>query len=157
MHGAAEAQQKKLKDMMNIGLDEGEESDEGVEDEHTEASSKFEALPAFKDLYPSSDIVKAMKEFGPSIVPLSMVGMMMNYTGNHILSYIGTQLKRKVFFPMTKVTSIQLLANGEVLTTAKRTDCIIKKNPNNGHTIFSEQETTVTFRSKAIVLSNGGY
>ena len=57
---------------------------------------------------------------------------------------------------MHKVVSIQLLANGEIITTAKRTDCMIKKN-SQGHTIFSDQETTVTFRSRAIVLSNGGH
>jgi hypothetical protein len=64
-------------------------------------------------------------------------------------------MKRKVFFPMHKAVSVQLLMNGEILTTTKRTDCIIKKN-DNGHTIFSEKETTVTFRSKAVVISNGG-
>jgi hypothetical protein len=80
--------------------------------------------------------------------------MMMNYAGNHILYYIMTVLKRKVFYPMHKVVSVQLLASGEILTTTKRTDCIIKRNSTGIR--ISEQETTVSFRSKAIVLSNGG-
>jgi hypothetical protein len=52
----------------------------------------------------------------------------MNYAGNHMLHYIQTSLKRRVFFPLHKAVSIQLLANGEILTTTKRTDCIIKRN-----------------------------
>ena len=80
----------------------------------------------------------------------------MNYAGNHLLHHIATVLKRKIFHPMHKVVSIQLLANGEIITTTKRTDCLIKKN-SQGHTIFSDQESTVTFRSRAIVLSNGGH
>lgn len=63
--------------------------------------------------------------------------MTMNYAGNHLLHHIATVLKKKVFYPMHKVVSIQLLANGEIITTTKRTDCIIKKN-NSGHTIFSD-------------------
>jgi hypothetical protein len=78
----------------------------------------------------------------------------MNYAGNHMLHYIQTSLKRRVFFPLHKAVSIQLLANGEILTTTKRTDCIIKRNQSGMR--ISEQEVTVTFRSKAIVLSNGG-
>jgi len=78
----------------------------------------------------------------------------MNYAGNHMLHYIATVLKRKVFYPLHKAVSIQLLASGEILTTTKRTDCIIKRNSTGIR--ISEQEVTVTFRSKAIVLSNGG-
>ncbi len=76
--------------MNNIGLDEGDESDEGEKDNLDPAKSYYEALPPFKDLYPLSDIVQALKEYGPSIVPLSMIGMMMNYAGNHMLHYIAT-------------------------------------------------------------------
>jgi hypothetical protein len=97
-----------------------------------------------------------MHDFGSNIVPLSVVGMFLNYAGNHILHYISTVLKRKIFFPSHRVTSIQLLASGEVVTTTIRKQCIVTKNDQNGHTIFSEQEQTVIFRSKGIVLSNGG-
>ena len=69
--------------MMNVGLEEGDESEE--EDVKDEKVSKFEALSPFKDLYPNSEVVKAMKEYGPSIVPLTLVGMLMNYAGNHLL------------------------------------------------------------------------
>lgn len=90
--------------MMNIGLDEGDDSEDDSNKE--ENISKFEALNPFKDLYPNSDIVKTMREFGPNIVPLTLVGLLMNYTGNHLLSYIFQQYKRKIFFPMHKVISV---------------------------------------------------
>ena len=34
--------------------------------------------------------------------------------------------------------------------------CKVKKNDQRGHIVFQEQETTVYFRSKAVILSNGG-
>lgn len=92
--------------MNNIGLDEGMESeDEGDEAAET-SNNKYETLPPFKELYPSSEIVRTMRTYGPNIVPLSMIGMMMNYTGNHLLSHIFNTLKKKIFYPMHKVTGI---------------------------------------------------
>ena len=79
--------------MNNIGLDEGDDSEE--EDDingfnSAPKSSKFEPLHPFKDLYPNSDIVKAMREYGSNIAPLTMIGMLMNYAGNHLLNYISS-------------------------------------------------------------------
>ena len=45
-------------------------------------------LNCFKDLYQCTPIYKAMSEYGQFIVPLSMVGMFMNYCGNYILHFI---------------------------------------------------------------------
>jgi len=55
-----------------VGLDEGSDSDgEGSPNRGgNSGSSNYEALPPFKDLYPNSDIVRALFEFGPNIVPL---------------------------------------------------------------------------------------
>lgn len=97
-----------------------------------------------------------MNDFGKNIVPLSVVGMFLNHCGNHVLQYIHTILRRKVFFPSHRVTSIQLLQNGEVLTTAMKRHTTIKKSADGSHLILREQETQVTFRSKGIVVSNGG-
>lgn len=130
----AKSPQKKLKDKQNVGLDEGSDSDT----EHPQGVTTFEAIPPFKELYPHSDIVRALQEFGSSIVPLQLVGQMMNYAGNHMLHYITSVLKRRVFFPMHKAVSVQLLASGEVLTTCKRTDCVIKKNQTSGGFRISE-------------------
>lgn len=44
--------------MTNVGLDEGDDSDEEPK------KAEYVPLNPFKDLYPHSDIVKAMKEFG---------------------------------------------------------------------------------------------
>lgn len=103
---------KKFKDMMNVGLDEGND-DSASDEEQTEDNNKgvnkkeikteYVALNPFKELYPDSNLVNAMKEFGPNIVPLSTVGMFMNYAGNHLLHFIYTIMKRRVFHPMTKV------------------------------------------------------
>jgi len=65
-------------------------------------------------------------------------------------------MKRKVFYPSHKVTGIQLLVSGEVLISAIKTQCVVKKNEGNGHIVFSDQEQTVQFRAKAVVISNGG-
>lgn len=146
-----------MKNKQNVGLDEGSDSDDSPSVSTSiikDSASNYEPLPPFKDLYPNTDIVRCLKEFGPNIIPLQLIGMMMNYAGNHMLHYIATVLKRKIFYPMHKVISVQLLASGEILTTTKRTDCVIKRN--GGNIKFLEQEVTVTFRSKAIVLSNGG-
>jgi hypothetical protein len=112
---------------------------------------------AFKDLYKCSPIYNLMAEFGQNIAPLSVVGMFLNYCGNHILHYIQTVMKKKVFYPSHRVTGIQLLQNGEVLVSAVRKQCVVTKNDKNGHIVFSEQEQQVSFRSKAIVISNGGH
>ena len=88
--------------MMNVGLEEGNDS----EAEDVFNVEKYEPIPAFKDLYPASDIVRSLREFGPNIVPLSLIGMLLSYAGNHLLAYIFNQLKRKIFFPAHKVISV---------------------------------------------------
>lgn len=95
---------KKFKDKNNIGLDEG--SDSEGEEGKTKQPVEYEAIAPFKEIYPHSDIVRALQEFGPSIVPLQLIGQMMNYAGNHLLHYIWTTMKRKVFFPMHKAVTI---------------------------------------------------
>ena len=83
--------------------------------------------------------------------------MFLNYAGNHILHYIQTVMKRKVFYPSHRVTGIQLLQNGEVLVSAVKKQCMVTKNDKTGNIVFAEQEQQVSFRSKAVVISNGGH
>lgn len=64
-------------------------------------------------------------EFGPSCIPLSAVGMIMNFAGNHLLHHIYSVWKKKIFYPMTRVTSISLNTNGEIMINAIRTECQI--------------------------------
>lgn len=49
-----------------------------------------EAAPPFKDLYKQSPLVKMTMEFGLKVIPLSAVGMLFNFAGNHLLHYIAT-------------------------------------------------------------------
>ena len=60
----------------------------------------------------------------------------MNYAGNHLLHYIYITYKQKIFYHSHKVTAVQLLANGEFLTTAIKSYTIIKKNETNGNLTF---------------------
>ena len=74
------------------------------EEEGTEASStdnKYELVPlvCFKNLFKASDISDLMQAFGTRITPLSVIGMFLNYAGNHMLHYIYNVIKRKIFYP----------------------------------------------------------
>ena len=101
-------------------------------------------------------------EFGPSCIPLSAVGMIFNFAGNHLLHYCHTQLRRKIFYPLHKVNSIQLLPNGDIVTTATRREAkiVLKEGGGGGGTgtfdIVYTGEVQVQFRSKAVVVSHGG-
>jgi hypothetical protein len=94
-------ERKKLKDMLKCGLDEGGESDSddceeggvsggGGNNGAAVGPKRYEylALNPFKDLYKHSPIIRMSFEFGPSCIPLSAVGMIMNFAGNHLLHYI---------------------------------------------------------------------
>ena len=67
-----------------------EDSREGDSDKECDNQPEFEWVPlnCFKDLYQCTPIYKCMAEYGQNCVPLSVVGMFMNYVGNHILHYI---------------------------------------------------------------------
>ena len=116
----------------NCGLDE-DDSEEGdmVEEDEVYQPAKYEyyALNPFVDLYKDSPLIRMSFEFGPSIIPLCGVGMILNYTGNHLLQFIHKIYGRKIFFPHHKVQSVQLLPTGECLTTALRSECSIILDP----------------------------
>jgi len=84
---------------------EQEDSEEDEEEKNVPKST----LPAFQDLYPNSDLVRTLIKYGKDIPPLSMVGMLLNYTGNHLLSYIQQVYSKQIFYSNTSVTSISLL------------------------------------------------
>ena len=67
---------------------EDSERDEGEGGNQQNQNFEWVALNSFKDLYRSSPIFNQMCDFGPNIVPLSVVGMYLNYAGNHLLHYI---------------------------------------------------------------------
>ena len=123
--------------------DELAEDSEHGDDEPKSPQPSFEWTPlnAYKDLYKCSPVYNFMAEFGGNIAPLSLIGMFLNYTGNHLLHFIHTVMRRKVFYPSHRVTNIQLLQNGEISVTAVKKQCMVSKNDKNGHIVFSEQET----------------
>lgn len=116
--------------MANQGLDEGDSDDDAEDEEDVYQPKKYEyvALNPFKDLYKHSPLIQMSFEFGPSCIPLSSVGMILNYTGNHLLHYIHTVLGRRIFFPCHRVVSIQLMQNGDIITTAMRKEISIVLN-----------------------------
>lgn len=107
---------------MKAGLDEDMEDDDDSDNEGHKPKQNCEwvALPPFKDLYKDSPIIKMSFEFGPSCIPLSAVGMIFNFTGNHLLQFIHAVMRRKIFFPCHTVTQVQMMPSGEILTTAIR-------------------------------------
>ena len=51
--------------------------------------------------------------------------MIMNYTGNHLLHFVHSVLGKRIFFPMHRVVSVQLMQNGDIITTAMRKEISI--------------------------------
>ena len=79
-----------------------------------------------------------------------MVGTYMNYAGNHLLEWIHREYKVKPFYHGYRVVGVQLLANGDVITTALRQVQVPgAKRPQVVH-------QQVVFHSKGVILSNGG-
>jgi len=89
-------------------LAEDSEREEADTQESSSPTTKYECTPlnCFKDLFKSSGIYSLMQDFAGNIAPLSVIGMFLNYAGNHILHYIHTVMKRKIFFPSHRVTGI---------------------------------------------------
>ena len=116
----------------------------------------YVAHDCFKELVNGSEIFSVLSRYGGNIVPLSMVGLFMNYAGNHLLHHIYKSYGQKIFYHGHKVVNVQLLANGEVLTTAIKKQTVVRKNPDTGNIKFLRLDTQVQFRSKAILMSNGG-
>jgi len=85
----------------------------------TKNAKDDEILGPYKDLT-TSHISRVLRDFGKNTAPLAVIGHYLNYAGNHLLSFIHTTLKKKIFYPLHKVVSIQLMSNGEILTKVKR-------------------------------------
>lgn len=113
--------------MVKGGLDEGSSDDEGGP---PETRVELVALPPFKNLYRNSPIVQMALEFGKNSIPLSAVGMLLNYAGNHLLKYIDAVFGKRIFFPLHTVVSLTLMPNGEILTTSIKKEVSIILDPN---------------------------
>ena len=91
---------------MMAGLDEDMEDEDDDDGENDKPTGEWAALPPFKDIYKESPLCKMAFEFGPSCIPLCAVGMIFNFTGNHLLQYIHAVMRRKIFYPCHTVTSV---------------------------------------------------
>lgn len=60
----------------------------------------------FINLYRGSPLVKLCQQYCNSIIPLSIIGMLLNYVGNHLLEYMSQNWNQKVFYPCHTVTSV---------------------------------------------------
>lgn len=139
---------QKLKNK-RVGLDENCDS---TDDEGSLITKESIPLPPFKDLYPRAPLVQVTQSFGSQCIPLSVVGMVFNYTGNHLLHFIATNFGRRIFFPCHTVSSVQLLPSGEILTSAIRKEVEIKQTE-KGIQVTVKGESPVQFRSNAVILN----
>ena len=135
-------------------LAEDSERDDTPPDEMDKNSTEMVGVECFKDLYFVSPIYKCLKEYNGRVTPLSLIGVFLNYTGNHLLHHLSRVQDRQVFFPCHKVVSVQILLNGEFLTTAIKKEVHI--DGSTGEVRYLKGETKVKFISKGIVVSNGG-
>ena len=112
-----------------------------------------EILPPYRDLY-NSHVGKVLKDFGKNTAPLGLIGHFLNCAGNHLLSYVYQTTRKKIFYPLHKAISIQLMQNGEIMTKVKRQQ--VEVNEQGEFVQFVETDQIICFRSKAVVISNGG-
>jgi hypothetical protein len=138
-----------------------EDDDEGItlKERQQRPSDEWQALMPFKDIYKDSPLCRMAFEYGPSVMPLSAVGTILNYIGNHLLHYIHTVMRRRIFFPCHRVTCVQMMPNGDVITHATRREVKISfpdENDKNKFEVTTISETQVQFKSKAVVISHGG-
>lgn len=116
-------------------------------------------LTPFKDIFPSN-ISQLFRRLAKNIVPLSLVGHLLNYVGNHLLHYAYKSAGKRIYMPKHKAVSIQLMGNGEIVTQVLKTDYTIITDPSNSPPTFSVVEgkqSIVYFRSKAVVIAGGAH
>ena len=104
----------------------------------------------------ASHITRVLKDFGKNTAPLPVIGHYLSYAGNHLLSFIHQTLKKKIFYPLHKVVSVQLMSNGEILTKVKRQQLEITVVDNQESLRIIETDQVVMFRSRMLVIGNGG-
>ena len=92
-----------------------------------------DVLTPFKDIFPSN-ISILFRKLNKSIVPLSVVGLLLNYVGNHLLHYAYQFARRRIYYPKHQALSVQLMGNGEILTKVLKTDfTILADSTTNPH------------------------
>lgn len=138
--------------------EKSEKQDE--QDEDIYEGGKIEGCPphlCFKE-FVNSSIVHTFKQFGRQIVPLSLVGHLLNHVGNNILWYAHQINKTKIFYPMHKALSINLLANGDIITKVQKTDfkiMMVQDKDKFKAVLIEGKQSLIYFRSKSIIIAGG--
>ena len=84
-----------------------------------------DVLTPFREMF-TSNISAVFRRLAKSIVPLSLVGHLLNYVGNHLLYHAYKSTGKRIYMPKHKALSVQLMGNGEIVTQVLKTDFIIK-------------------------------
>ena len=82
-------------------------------------------MAPFKDIL-QSNVGWLFKRLAKNIVPLSLVGLLLNYVGNHFLQYAHALTGKRIFYPLHQAQSIQLMGNGDIHTSVLKTECSIE-------------------------------
>ena len=112
-----------------------------------------DVLTPFKEMF-HSNISCVFRKLAKSIVPLSLVGHLLNYVGNHLLYYAYKSTGKKIYMPKQKALSIHLMGNGEIVTQVLKTDFSIEPDGQSFKVVEGKQ-TIVYYRSKAVVIAGG--
>ena len=116
-----------------------------------------DVLTPFKEIFPSN-ISNVFRKLAKHIVPLSLVGHLLNYVGNHLLHYAFKSTGKRIYMPKHKALSIHLMGNGDIVTQVLKTDFQILTDTSTSPPSFKVvegQQTIVYFRSKAVVIAGG--
>ena len=91
-------------------------------------------------------------------MPLSLVGHLLNYVGNHLLHYAYKSSGKRIYMPKHRAVSIHLMGNGEIVTQVLKTDFTIIPDPSTtppSYSVVEGQQSIVYFRSKSVVIAGG--
>ena len=116
-----------------------------------------DVLTPFKEIFPSN-ISILFRRLSKNIVPLSLVGHLLNYVGNHLLHYAYKTTGKRIYMPMHKAVSVNLMGNGEIMTQVLKTDFTILPDHSvepPSFKVVEGKQSVVYFRSKAVVIAGG--
>jgi len=82
---------------------------------------------------------------------------LLNSVGNHVLFYAWQLVNKRIFYPRHKVVSVQLIPGGSFLTKVLKTEfhVVLDNTRHPPFTVIEEQESTVYFRSKTVIMGCG--
>ena len=101
----------------------------------TKVWTSEDVLTPFREMF-TSNISAVFRRLAKSIVPLSLVGHLLNYVGNHLLYHAYKSTGKRIYMPKHKAISVQLMGNGEIVTQVLKTDFTIKPDTSTASPSF---------------------